>query len=96
MKTIIAGSRRIMKTKPRVPFMLGRGEQCECALCQRTRQFNAIVKRLPKKDRDWLEFCFNSMFDSEAELEMANAYIGDLKNEIKSMKQSMRKANKPA
>lgn len=47
--------------------------QCHCALCARSRKFERIIKRLKKRDREWMDHLYNYFFDIEAELELVRA-----------------------
>lgn len=54
---------------------------CDCGLCRRHRRLRYIGDVLRRAgdepSADWLDVMFDWMLDTEAELEMFNAYIDD-------------------
>lgn len=67
---------------------------CNCWICKRSRKFDKIIAKLPQEERDWMDGVFNSMFDSEEELELANIHIDDLRKIIRDLKSNHNKLSK--
>lgn len=44
--------------------------RCKCVLCRRTRKFYRLTANLPPKNRAWMRGFYDSVLDTECELEM--------------------------
>ncbi len=60
--------------KPTETQVGGGCHKCECRLCERTRQFHEIISVLEPSKRAWMMDFYNSVYDTEAELEMMQAH----------------------
>lgn len=55
-------------------------EKCNCTLCQRINRINAICKKLPKADAEWLIKFHDAVLDAESEESMRKAWESDPTN----------------